>query len=369
MIYRCATCLNLSTRPNSNFAKGEQCAPCRYASRTEGSDFEQNLAAFWAHIQSLYPSRDVKSLRYALGVSGGKDSLRQAEFCRKVLGINPVLVSVGLPPSQTSEIGVLNVKNLYDRNYEVLITYPAVQTLKELTKYCFFTLGNLKVASEVALFNGAARMADFAEADVILWGENPAYSVGDTGSAGESYFDGASIYRINTLAQSKQLPKEIIDIHNFFYGLEDGLRKIAPKVVFMGGIIPKWSNLSNGLFSLLSGFNARHEVDADYLNISAVDEDFVLINQYIKYLKFGFGRTTDILNELIRGNIIPRDDALALLPKYEPYVPKQEIRRFARFIDIEESTVWSEILKNTNHDLFSKGDHFPVERKILSDAK
>ncbi|WP_341364844.1 hypothetical protein P8T57_05580 [Thalassospira sp. SN3W] len=309
------------------------------------------------------------SLRYVLGVSGGKDSLRQAEFCRQVLGIEPVLVSVGLPPSQTSETGVLNIQNLYDRNYEVLMAYPATETLKRLTRYCFFTLGNLKVASEVALFNGAARMADFASADVILWGENPAYSVGDTASAGRSYFDGASIYQINTLSQCKQLPKETVALHDFFYDIEDGLRKIAPKIVFMGGIIPRWSNLSNGLFSLLSGFGARNETEADYLNISAVDEDFVLINQYIKYLKFGFGRTTDILNEMIRNNTISRKYALELLPKHEPYIPISEIRRFAKFIGVDEHSVWVEILKNTNNDLFFTQDSRPVAKPLLAQAR
>ena len=365
MIYRCSTCLNLSTRPNSNFEKGTQCAPCIYSQKNEGNFSYQNLGAFWRHIQSLYPSKDVKTLRYVLGVSGGKDSLRQAEFCRRVLGIEPLLVSVGLPPSQTSAAGVANIRNLYDRGYEVLIAYPATETLKCLTRHCFLELGNLKVASEVALFNGAARMADLVEADVILWGENPAYSVGDTGSAGSSYFDGASIYQINTLTQSKNLPPEILEMHDFFYGIEDGLRRVAHKIVFMGAVIPKWSNLSNGLFSLFNGFSSRSEPTADYLNISAVDEDFVLINQYIKYLKYGFGRTTDILNELIRESIISKSEALSLLSKYEPYIPTGEVKRFSRFISIEESRVWIEINKNINSDLFEIHQGHPVPKPIL----
>tara|TARA_A100001391_G_scaffold125291_1_gene85463 strand:+ start:9579 stop:10496 length:918 start_codon:yes stop_codon:yes gene_type:complete len=304
-----------------------------------------------------------------LGVSGGKDSLRQAEFCRHVLGVEPILVSVGLPPSQTSATGVVNIKNLYDRGYEVLTAYPAAETLKRLTKHCFFNLGNLKVASEVALFNGAARMADLAQADIILWGENPAYSVGDAGSAGSSYFDGASIYQINTLTQSKSLPQEIVELNDFFYGIQDGLRRVAPKIVFMGAVIPKWSNLSNGLFSLLNGFSARYETNADYLNISAVDEDFVLINQYIKYLKFGFGRTTDILNELIRDNILTRSEALELLTEYEPYIPESEVERFARFISVKETRVWTEIYNNINSDLFEFHQGHPVAKPNLLNAQ
>lgn len=368
MIYRCSTCLNLSTRPNSNFEQGEQCAPCQYSQIQDADDFEQNLEAFWGYIRSLHPGRDPKTLRYVLGVSGGKDSLRQAEFCRHVLGIEPTLVSVGLPPSQTSPTGVSNVQNLYDRGYEVMMAYPAVDTLKALTWHCFFNLGNLKVASEVALFNGAARMADLAQADIVLWGENPAYSVGDTGSAGASYFDGSAIYQINTLKQSTKLPQEILELNDFFYGVSEGLRRVAPKLVFMGGVISKWSNLSNGLFSIFHGFHARHDVNADYLNISAVDEDFVLINQYIKYLKFGFGRSTDILNELIRAEVMTRQEALDMLPRYEPYIPSSEIARFARFISVDEARIWSEINRNINLNLFELSKNRPIPKQSLLNA-
>ena len=115
MIYRCVTCLNISTRPNSNFEQGSQCKPCQYSFENKDVDFEENLIKFWNHISSIYPDKDPKELRYVLGVSGGKDSLRQAEFCRNTLGIEPTLVSVGLPPSQTTELGLKNIQNLYDR--------------------------------------------------------------------------------------------------------------------------------------------------------------------------------------------------------------------------------------------------------------
>ena len=368
MIYRCVTCLNISTRPNSNFEQGSQCKPCQYSFENKDVDFEENLIKFWNHISSIYPDKDPKELRYVLGVSGGKDSLRQAEFCRNTLGIEPTLVSVGLPPSQTTELGLKNIQNLYDRGYEVVTAYPATNTFKNLAKYCFYNLGNLKTASEIALFNGAARLANLTNADIILWGENPAYTVGHLGSVGSSYFDGSAIYKINTLGQSSKLPKEIIEFNRFFYDTNEGVKHIAPKLVFMGGCMPKWSNLSNGLYSLLNGFNARQKVKADYLNLNAVDEDFVLINQYIKYLKFGFGRSTDILSELIRSEVLNREEALDLLYEYEPYIPIKEVGRFSRFISVSENMIWAEIHKNINPRLFSFAGNKAIPKKILSEA-
>ena len=369
MIYRCTKCLNLSTRPNSHFKKGDQCDPCLFLD-TKETNISQEIDNFWAHIKKLYPHRDPLSLNYVLGVSGGKDSLRQALFARNFLGISPTLVSVALPPSQSSLAGVKNIQNLYDSGFSVQLCYPAVETLKRLTKFCFFELSNLKVASEVALFNGAARMADLMQADVVLWGENPAYSVGDTGSASSTYFDGSSIYQINTLQKAIQLPSDIIQTHQFFYDIKVGLKKIASKIVFMGSVMPSWSNMTNGIVSLMHGFTPRDNMlPSDILNISAVDEDFVLINQYIKYLKFGFGRTTDILNELIREGSLSRQDAFLMLNEYEPYVPTQSVSRFSRFIQVKESKVWEKILSFANPVLFNIEGSVPIPTTALLSAR
>ena len=366
MIYRCAHCLNLSTRPNSCFKKGEACEPCKASEKK--ISFNDNVDEFWNHVQKLEKNKNARDLKFVLGVSGGKDSLRQALFCRHILKIEPILVSVGYPPSMTTELGISNLRNLYNKNYEIYVAYPASATYKELAKYCFFELGNLKVAMEIALFNGAASLGNASKADIILWGENPAFSVGDEGAKGESYFDGTSIMQINTLKHADKLPIETVSKHKFFYDLQSELEKIKHKLVFLGSIMPHWSQVNNGISSLFCGFTPRKNSVVDYLNISAVDEDFVLINQYIKYLKFGFGRTTDIVNELIREGVVTRTEGLELVKEYEPYLPKKEIQRFSKFIDTDEELVWTNIYKNMNQELFELKGHKVIEKKMLSEA-
>lgn len=366
-VYRCIKCLNLSTRPNSNFKEGDVCEPCKYTA-SQQTDYDKLTEQFFKHISSITNFTDPKQLSFVLGVSGGKDSLRQAEFCRYALGINPTLVCVGYPPSMTSKLGVENLKNLYDKGYEIYTAYPATRSYKEIAKYCFFELGNLKVAMEIALFNGAAKLADLASADIILWGENPTFSVGDSGSKGSSYFDGSAIHKINTLSLVSNLPPDFVRKNKFFYNVQDGVKQISSKLVFLGGIMPKWSQVINGSFSIHRGFSPRKEELVDLLNISAVDEDFVLINQYIKYLKYGFGRTTDILNEFIRDGIIGRNEAIELAKKYDSYEPKKEISRFASFIGVEEQAVWDELFKNVNQEIFEIKNKYVYPKSILRDA-
>ena len=61
--------------------------------------------------------------------------------------------------------------------------------------------------------------------------------------------------------------------------------------------------IDNGNFSTLRGLNIRSEKPweiGDPVGITSLDEDWVTLNQMIKFYKFGFGKTTDFVNEQIR---------------------------------------------------------------------
>ena len=65
-------------------------------------------------VVSQYPRRPGQFHDCIIGVSGGKDSTRQALRVRDKLGLNPLLVCLTYPPEQVSERGVDNLSNLID---------------------------------------------------------------------------------------------------------------------------------------------------------------------------------------------------------------------------------------------------------------
>lgn len=351
----CVSCLSPETRPNIVFNENGNCRPCQFSEEQCKLSQSSRLEAFREHCCKVAGKSSFESLSFSLGVSGGKDSLRQAIFCREVLNVEPTLLNVTYPPSQVSECGVRNIQNLLRQGFEVMHLTPSVPKTKELARYCFFEFGNLKLASEVALFTGAFRLAHCAGNDILLWGENPALTVGDSGAEGLNEYDGSSIVNINTLRSSKLIPEHLIRSGNrFCYDIDGAVASVKDRLVFMGSIVEEWSNYTNAMFSLLNGFSPRKDASVDIFGVSAVDEDFVLINQYIKFLKYGFGRTTDIVNELIRNKIISRVMGIALIETYDNYYPSKSIARFAKFIGVSESEVISVIFRNMNEKLFDR---------------
>jgi tRNA(Ile)-lysidine synthase TilS/MesJ len=112
-----------------------------------------------------------------IGVSGGKDSTRQALFAREI-GLNPLLVSCLYPPEQQTERGVRNLSNLISLGFDTITVAPAPVTSKQLMRNCLKTYGNLFNATELALYASLPINAIAFGAPLILLGENPGLAWG-----------------------------------------------------------------------------------------------------------------------------------------------------------------------------------------------
>ena len=70
-----------------------------------------------------------------------------------------------------------------------------------------------------------------------------------------------------------------------------------------------------------------------YVNL---DEEFKIVNQLMKYIKFGYGNVTDHLITLINLGVMERDEAFELLHKYDGKCDGHYIRLFCKYLNISE---------------------------------
>ena len=123
----------------------------------------------------------------------------------------------------------------------------------------------------------------------------------------------------------------------------------------MGPAWDDWSNSNNATYGALHGLTLRpgeEEKTGDISNASMLDEEFTNINMMIKYYKFGFGRTTDIVNESIRLGEISREEGIQLVEKFDGVCSDEIIDRYCRYIEISRAQFWSVVHTYTNKDLF-----------------
>jgi hypothetical protein len=76
----------------------------------------------------------------------------------------------------------------------------------------------------------------------------------------------------------------------------------------------------------------------------------------IKYLKYGFGRISDYVNEDIRNGRISREEGIELNKKYDGSCSPQYIKSFSNYIGITVDEFWEHVDKSVNLELFTKQD-------------
>ena len=108
----CINCLQPDTRPNSKFTSDLTCSACDYFEQLKHVDWQERYEILLALLHDFKIKR-VRKNRFdcIIGVSGGKDSTRQALWVRDKLGLNPLLACLNYPPEQVTQRGVDNISN------------------------------------------------------------------------------------------------------------------------------------------------------------------------------------------------------------------------------------------------------------------
>jgi N-acetyl sugar amidotransferase len=356
----CTTCLTTDLRPNSQFYGGI-CIACKYATTSSSGSSCLKLKQLKALISEAQKKQSSKGpYDCIVGVSGGKDSTRQAHWVRDRLGLRPLLVCAAYPPKQMSYVGAENLSNLISMGFDLMTVTPAPKTAAELALESFEKFGNVCKTTEMSLFSTVPRLAIEHGINMIFWGENPALQVGDSAVEGVDEFDGNNLRKLNTLTEGgnnwiKNFVTESYKAEHYFYPDEIRFKRKKINIFYLGAAWDDWSNEQNSEYAALQGLTLRpgdENETGDISNASMLDEEFTNINMMLKYYKFGFGRTTDLVNEKIRSEELSREDGIEIVKKYDGVCSDRIIDSFCDYVGIDNARFWSIAGKWVNTDLF-----------------
>lgn len=331
-------------------------------------DWEQRLEEFRAVVHEI-PTMGGHDC--VVGVSGGKDSTRQAVWIREKLDLNPLLICVTYPPLISTELGMRNLANLIELGFDVEFVQPAPETSRRFMRHSFLSHSNLLKATELALFSGVQRAALDHGISIIFWGENPALQVGDLGALGKNGWDGNNLRDMNTLGGGdlgwlEELGPSPEELEMYRFPARGELERQGVQILFLGWVLGDWSMSTNGLYGGLLGVDFREdhpEASGDPFGITAVDEDLTPVNQMLKYFKFGFGRATEYANEAIRRGEISRLAAIDLVQRLDGACSDETVGRFCEYVQLSETEFWRVARTAANRKLFTvEGNTRPAPR-------
>ncbi|MDD4901326.1 MAG: N-acetyl sugar amidotransferase [Patescibacteria group bacterium] len=366
----CKKCVQPDTRPSIVFDEAGVCPPCRFAAENEKIDWAARRREL-EKIAAFGREHNVFGYDCIVGVSGGKDSLRQSLFVRDELGLKPLLVSCTYPPEQLTERGAANLANLISLGFDCISVSPDPQVSKKLMRQSFLKYGNLCKAAEMALYASAPKIAIAYHIPLVVLGENDAIAFGSM-DVGSVTGDANGMKNCHTLEggnPDKLLTAEITeqDVFLYRYPSDEEMEWAKLKIIFLGYYIKDFTRFKNAELAIERGLTIRQDPPEDIgdaYGFEALDDDFVAVNQMLKYLKFGFGKVTDQVSEAVRFKLMDRPAAIELVKKYDGKCADRFVKRFCNYIGITEDKFWEVAEAYRDKDIWEKGQDGNFKLKV-----
>lgn len=372
MIKYCSNCPNPSTRPNISFNKKGLCTVCVYELRKKKKQINWNNR--WMQIQKIkkWGKKNSNSSHDCIvTVSGGKDSFRQAFYVRDKLKMNPLLVALTYPPEQYSERGPKNLSTLIEHGFDCISLSLDPVVWKKLMKKGFLKFGNYAKSTEMALYAAPIHIAIAYKIPLIFYGENPANTQGER--HGKRLDGNASGIRYgNTI---KGGPRTIglknisnKDLHFYEYPKIKDVELTGLKIVYLGYFIKDWYGSKNANFAKKKGLKIRDDKPdkiGDIWGVTGLDEDFRIVNQYIKFLKYGFGFVTSQVIEMMHKDKLNIKKGIDLINKYDGKCDIKYKLKLCKYLGISLKKFNRTIDNFVNKKIFKYQKNKYVKKTIL----
>ena len=342
----CTNCIQPNTRPGIYFNEEGVCGACLWGEEKNKIDWD--LRCKELQDIALWAKKNSKGdYDCTIGVSGGKDSTKQAITARDKLDLNCLLVNC--EPENITDIGRKNIENLKNLGFDVVTIRPNPNVMKRLIRYDFFEHLNPIKATEFALYSSTYIIAEKFKIPLIIQGETQVLTLGTRLISAGQVQDALNVdQNMRTLSQGWQEYQNVDgikkrDLFLFRYNKEN-LKELGIKGIWLQYYLKEWSYRGNAEFSKKYGLTVRENFNpkdiGTYVDFSALDSDLNHVNQMLKYIKFGFGFCMDHACYDIRDGHITRNEAMNLVKNYDGKCSEEYIKKFCNYVEITIDKFW-----------------------------
>jgi len=320
----CARCLYPDSKPDLKFDARGVCSACVGYENRKAVDWEKRRAEFVA-VTDRYRSKNGSNYDCIVPVSGGKDSTYQVIRLLQQ-GLNPVCVTA--MTDSLSDVGRRNLENIAKLGVDHIAVTLNPTVRRRINRLALTEIGDVSWPEHVAIFTVPVRLAAQLGVQLIVWGENSQDEYGGPAAAQTKStldrrwleeFGGLLGLRVSDLVGLEGIEQR--NLIQYTYPTDAQLKASGVTGIFLGYYFP-WDGYQNALIAQGFGFETIGPmVEGSLANYENLDNFQTGIHDYFKYLKFGFGRATDIANNHIRRGRLTREDAVALVRRHDGKFP------------------------------------------------
>lgn len=369
-VHYCKKCVMPNTKPDLHFDDQGVCDACRSAEKkNQGIDWDQRKKEF-EEIIERYRSKDRNNYDCIVPVSGGKDSHYQAYTMKHVYGLNPLLIC--FEQTYCTPLGKKNVDNIGALGCDVIYFKKNPIVYRKMVIEGFKRVGDNEWPNHVGIFTVPVNFAVKMNVPLLIWGENSQLEYGGPAAARDNNyldrrwleeFGGLLGNRVEDMIGVDNIRRE--DLLPYFYPHDSELKRVGVTGLFLGYFF-KWDARPQVELMKQHGFSVKTDgpIEGTYTNYENLDESTVGLHDYLKFVKYGFGRATDHACLDIRNGRIGREEGVNLVRKYDGKYPVYGVKKFMEYTGMSKEEIDSYIDRFTNKQLFETTPEGKLKKDI-----
>jgi len=376
--YYCVKCFYpYNAKPTITFDEAGVCSGCNY------HENRSNLKVDWDErelkLKSLLEKAKLDAIRRGvefdclIPVSGGKDSHLQVWLMKEIYGMNPLLVHFN--HGFNTFAGLRNLDNLVKKSGLKLVTRHAEPaSAKKLARLMIEKVGDITWHYHAGIMTAPFQVAVEQEIPLIIWGE---HGFGElTGLVSLLDFPEFTNWKRKEHDMRGIDPKSLIgqngisdhDIAPYIFPDDAKMDSLQVRGIYLSSYL-KWDAFEHAKFMIekwdFSGI--RFKRDRTFNLYSKIEDHANDIHDYMKFLKFGYGRATDDVSMEIRHKRLSRKTGLAIVREYDSNTPSS-LEFYCDYLELSVGEFYKliEPLRDRNiWELGTKG-HWQIKKELTA---
>lgn len=320
-----------NAKPAILFDEKGVCSGCRLIESRPKVDWESREKQLKDILEEYRARQRAKKNPYdcIVPVSGGKDSTFQVWLLKKKFNINPLLISYN--HTFNTVLGNRNLRNLVEKldcNHVRFTTAPG--SAIRLAKYMLRKVGDITWHYHAGIMTFPIQAAVRYDVPLIVWGEEGfseligMHNQDDLVEFTKKKRQEHSMrgFEPEDLLKEPDCPVTEYDLEPFFYPAEEKIESVGVRGIYLSNFI-SWKAREQTEFIIREiGFATALKRERTFNLYDKLDDIHANgLHDYLKYLKFGYGRATDDASTEIRHGRMTREEGIEMVLRYDAVRP------------------------------------------------
>lgn len=333
------------------FDEAGVCSGCRVSEQRKLINWDERWQMLVNLINEYRSSGDYDIV---IPVSGGKDSYYQTHVATKLLGLKPLLITYhGNNYLPEGEYNLQRMREVF--NCDHIIVRPGTDVLIKMNRIGFKLQGDNNWHAHCGIFTVPIQIAVRYKVPLMMWGEHGymelagMYSYTDfveftAKHRIEHSLRGYDWYDFTDSGLGKLGRQELRegltakDLLWAQYPPDDEIDSVGVRGIYLGNFVNWDANQQVKLVEKLYGWrHAQQPFERTYRDFSNLDDMHENgIHDYLKFVKFGYGRASDHACKDIRSGYMTREKGIEMVRKYDHVKPRRDLDRWLKYVDMTE---------------------------------